>query len=76
MDAFVRNKCEAELLAILQEVCAIIGSSIKVETIPSEEGGLREYWKILGDNESPRVLRRLHTLRRWSHEQEIKPFFT
>jgi hypothetical protein len=26
--------------------------------------------------ESPRVLRRLHTLRRWSHEQEIKPFFT
>jgi hypothetical protein len=26
--------------------------------------------------ESPRVLRRLHTLRRWSYEQEIKPFFT
>ena len=26
--------------------------------------------------ESPRVLRRLHTLRRWSNEQEIKPFFT
>jgi filamentous hemagglutinin family protein len=29
-----------------------------------------------GTIESPRVLRRLHTLRRWSHEQEIKPFFT
>jgi hypothetical protein len=28
------------------------------------------------DLESPRILRRLHTLRRWSHEQEIKPFFT
>ena len=26
-------------------------------------------------SESPRVSRRLHTLRRWSHEQEIKPFF-
>lgn len=50
MDAFVRNKCEAELLAILQEVCSISGASIKVETIPSEEGGLKEYWKILGDN--------------------------
>jgi hypothetical protein len=50
MDAFVRNKCEAELLAILQEVCAIVGSSIKVETVPSEEGGLKEYWKILGEN--------------------------
>lgn len=50
MDAFVRNKCEAELLAILQEVCAIVGSSIKVETVPSEEGGLKDYWKILGEN--------------------------
>jgi hypothetical protein len=27
-------------------------------------------------NESPRVLRRLQTLRRWSHEQEIESFFT
>ncbi len=27
-------------------------------------------------SESPRILRRLQTLRRWSHEQEIKPFFT
>ena len=27
-------------------------------------------------HESPRELRRLQTLRRWSHEQEIKPFFT
>ena len=26
--------------------------------------------------ESPRILRRLQTLRRWSHEQEIKSFFT
>lgn len=25
--------------------------------------------------ESPRISRRLHTLRRWSHEQEIKSFF-
>ena len=30
----------------------------------------------LESNESPRVLRRLQTLRRWSHEQEIKSFFT
>jgi CubicO group peptidase (beta-lactamase class C family) len=31
---------------------------------------------VIVHTESPRVLRRLHTLRRWSHEQEIKPFFT
>jgi len=29
-----------------------------------------------GQVESPRILRRLQTLRRWSHEQEIKSFFT
>jgi len=30
----------------------------------------------LRNSESPRELWRLQTLRRWSHEQEIKPFFT
>jgi len=32
--------------------------------------------KGLLKGESPRVLRRLQTLRRWSHEQEIESFFT
>lgn len=50
MDAFVRNKCEAELLAIFQEVCTTLGTSIRVESIPYEQGGLREYWKVYGDN--------------------------
>ena len=31
---------------------------------------------LMGCLESPRLLRRLQTLRRWSHEQEIKSFFT
>ncbi|WP_445778568.1 hypothetical protein, partial [Shewanella sp.] len=30
---------------------------------------------IASEGESPRLLRRLQTLRRWSHEQEIKSFF-
>ena len=50
MDAFVRNKCEAELLAIFQEVCATLGTSIRIESIPHEHGGLREYWKVYGEN--------------------------
>lgn len=50
MDAFVRNKCEAELLAIFQEVCAILGTSIRIESVPLEQGGLREYWKAVGEN--------------------------
>jgi hypothetical protein len=50
MDAFVRNKCESELLVIFQEVCLTLGTSIKLESIPFDEGGLREYWKVYGEN--------------------------
>lgn len=50
MDAFVRNKCEAELLAMFQEVCATLGTSLRVESLPFEDGGLREYWKVYGEN--------------------------
>jgi len=50
MDAFVRNKCEAELLAIFQEVCETLGASIRIESVPHEQGGLREYWKVYGEN--------------------------
>lgn len=50
MDAFVRNKCEAELLAVFQEVCAALGTSVRIETLPFAEGGLREYWKVYGEN--------------------------
>ena len=33
------------------------------------------WWaRVCSNSESPRELRRLFTLRRWSHEQEIKPF--
>lgn len=50
MDAFIRNKCEAELLAIFQEVCTTLGTSIRIESVPHEQGGLRESWKVYGDN--------------------------
>lgn len=50
MDAFVRNRCEAELLAILQELCITLGTSVQIESTPYEQGGLKEYWKIYGEN--------------------------
>lgn len=50
MDAFVRNKCEAELLAIFQEICTTVGTSFTIESMPLEEGGLRELWKVYGEN--------------------------
>jgi hypothetical protein len=51
MDALVRNKCEAELLAIFQEVCATLGVGISVEALAQQEGGLREFWKLLGNSQ-------------------------
>lgn len=50
MDAIVRNKCEAELLAIFKEVCATFDIDLPVETLAYQEGGLKEIWKFLGEN--------------------------
>jgi len=50
MNAFVRNKCEVEVLAIISEISEIMGVSIQVESEALAEGGLRNKWKILGDN--------------------------
>lgn len=51
MDAYVRNKCEAEILAIVKEIATITGVKIKVETEPYEEGGLREKFKLVTKNQ-------------------------
>lgn len=50
MDAFVRNKCEAELLAIFHELCTTLGVDVPIEALAHREGGLRDYWKLLGEN--------------------------
>lgn len=50
MDAFVRNKCEAELLAIFHELCTTLGVDVPIEALAHQEGGLRDYWKLLGEN--------------------------
>lgn len=50
MDAFVRNKCEAELLVIFHELCTTIGVDVPIEALAHQEGGLRDYWKLLGEN--------------------------
>ncbi|PRY09825.1 hypothetical protein CLV24_11729 [Pontibacter ummariensis] len=51
MDAFVRNKCESELLAIIREISSITGIEIRIETEAYAEGGLRERFKLLAKNQ-------------------------
>lgn len=50
MDAFIRNKCEAEILAIFKETASVIGIQIKVDSVAYKEGGLIEVWSFIIDN--------------------------
>ncbi len=50
MDAYVRNKCELEILSIVQELADIAGVKIDLESEAYIEGGLKEVWKALGEN--------------------------
>jgi hypothetical protein len=52
MNALVKNKCEAEFLAVASEVAAILGIPFELDSEVLREGGLRESWKALGDNNS------------------------
>lgn len=44
MNAFIRNKCEAEALAAFQYITEQLGIQLTVETSAHTEGGLRETW--------------------------------
>lgn len=54
MDALLRNQCESELLALFQEVSSVLGVPIAIEAQALREGGLKELWKMLGEN-SPQL---------------------
>ena len=52
MNAFVKNKCETELLSIIKEINLALGCSYEIEVTALIEGGIREYFslKSLGRN--------------------------
>lgn len=50
MDALVRNKCEAEVLAIIFEISIALGIEVNIETGVYQEGGLKELWAFIGRN--------------------------
>lgn len=52
MDAHVRNRCEHELLAIIQELSTQLGIGIKIDSEAYLEGGLKNIWRLLGKNSS------------------------
>ncbi|MBP1631579.1 MAG: hypothetical protein H6Q15_2472 [Bacteroidetes bacterium] len=63
MDAFIRNKCEHELLQIISEITRELDVNVKIETEAYEEGGLTELWTFLGtDNEQLNLILIILTL--------------
>lgn len=50
MDAVLRNRCEAELLALFYEVASSLGVPVQIEAQALTEGGLRDVWKWIGEN--------------------------
>jgi hypothetical protein len=52
MDALTRNKCEREVLAVFYEVAKQLNTQLAIETFAYSEGGLKELWKALGDNQA------------------------
>lgn len=47
MNAFVRNKSEAEALAAFQYMADQLGFAVLIESVAYTEGGLREIWKFV-----------------------------
>lgn len=52
MNAFIKNKCEAEFLEIVKEISKVFDISLTLEAQALEEGGIREIWKVVGNNAS------------------------
>lgn len=50
MDAVVKNKCEAEFLAVAYEIIALLELDITLNAEALKEGGIRELWEALGKN--------------------------
>jgi hypothetical protein len=50
MNALVRNKCEAEALAAFAQIAQLFGVNVELESAALREGGLREVWRVLGNN--------------------------
>ena len=50
LNAFTRNKCETEFLHIVKEVFNTLELDIDIESVAFQEGGLKELWKLLGEN--------------------------
>ena len=55
MDAFVRNRCEAEFLHAVSYIAKSLGADLQFESTRPAEGGFRDIWKVLLDKDNRAV---------------------
>ena len=48
IDSILRNECEKEILHIYKEISNTLGLQLRLETLPTEEGGFKETWRFIG----------------------------
>jgi len=54
MNALIRNKCEHNILGIFKEISTVLNAKLKIETEAYSEGGLKERYLLLSNNEFQR----------------------
>lgn len=52
INALIRNKCEAELLAIVTEIATILDVEAELVATAAGEGGFRDFWDVIKGNAS------------------------
>lgn len=53
IDAFVRHKCETEVLAIANDLITTLGYDIGIFAEIPAEGGFKDVWKFISKNSAP-----------------------
>lgn len=56
IDAFIRNNCETEVLAVLKQIAINFDAEFTVETEPYSEGGFKQIYKFIGKNSAQLAL--------------------
>ncbi|MBF0695400.1 MAG: hypothetical protein IR153_10135 [Flavobacterium sp.] len=59
MDAFIKNKAEAELLKIFKEIATFLELDLSLEIEAVEEGGIKEFFKILNSKKNRKQTQRV-----------------
>jgi hypothetical protein len=59
MDAFIKNKAEAELLKIFKEIADVLELDLTLEIEAIKEGGIREFFKVLNNKKNRKQAKRV-----------------